>query len=450
MILGLNHVTIAVRNLDRSFLFYSEVLGFTPLMKHSRGAYFLAGNAWFCLDLDPQTRIEALPEYTHFAFSVSQENFQIASDRIITSGAAIWSENKSEGDSLYFLDPDGHKLEIHVGNWRSRLRSAYAKPWSQSLQLFDVHEKAFPRFTLEVQSNPLAITKLKSADLIPNWAQQSSFFSISRTPEELSIVCQQCHVPESIKSEKNWCALKVKGPLDFSLTGVLASLTQSLAEKGVSLFAISTLDTNYILVKSESLERAIAALEFEGHSVQRRSESHFVQKGLSTERLSLESITEGHAQELFELFADPELHTFVPFEPPTLEEQRKKCARWEKRKSPDGGELWLNWMARDLATKAPVGHFQAGVKKGGIASIGYVVAREFQNRGLATEALSAVFSYLKNDLNVQQVKAWSDTRNLASHKLAKKMGMIQVELIKNADFFKGSSSDEFVFAKELK
>lgn len=183
---------------------------------------------------------------------------------------------------------------------------------------------------------------------------------------------------------------------------------------------------------------------------ERNSVPIFSQPLLVTPRLNLEPIGEDHAQELWELFSDLKLHEFVPYEPLSLEKQRERCAKWAKRRSPDGAELWLNWLARDLKSNHPVGHFQAGVKNDGVASIGYVVARSFQNRGLATEALHAVFDYLKGPLAVRQVKAWSDTRNLASHRLAQKMGMTQVEVIKNADFFKGNTSDEFVFAKEFR
>ncbi len=178
-------------------------------------------------------------------------------------------------------------------------------------------------------------------------------------------------------------------------------------------------------------------------------EAIFSQPVLKTARLVLEPIDESHAAELCELFSDTNLHTFVPFVPLTLEQQRDRCAKWAKRKSPDGKELWLNWIARDLATKMPVGHFQAGVKEDRNASVGYVVAGKFQNQGLATEALKSIFDYLQKDLAVHEVKAWSDTRNLASHHVARKMGMTQIEIIKDADFFKGTTSDEFVFSRRL-
>lgn len=189
--------------------------------------------------------------------------------------------------------------------------------------------------------------------------------------------------------------------------------------------------------------------ERDRHHDSNQNEENFKQPFLKTKRLNLEPIDETHAIELCDFFQDNQLHTFVPFVPTNLEEQKARCTRWALRKSPDGKEIWLNWLTRDLETKLVVGHFQAGIKDDGIASIGYVVARKFQNRGMATEALKIIFEYLHRDLHVTEVKAWSDTRNLASHRLAEKMGMAQIDLVKNADFFKGSSSDEFVFSMRL-
>jgi [ribosomal protein S5]-alanine N-acetyltransferase len=169
---------------------------------------------------------------------------------------------------------------------------------------------------------------------------------------------------------------------------------------------------------------------------------------LETPRLALEVITEDHAAELCNLFSDPELHTFVPFVPPTLEEQRRRCARWAAGRSPDGHETWLNWIARCKSTGESVGHFQCGIKKDETASVGYVVARKFQNQGLAAEALQIIFQHLC-ERGVRVAKAWTDTRNKASHRVAEKLGMVQIEFIKDADHFKGSSSDEFVYSKLL-
>lgn len=179
------------------------------------------------------------------------------------------------------------------------------------------------------------------------------------------------------------------------------------------------------------------------------SQDAFVQSRLETARLVLEPIVESHAEEMWTLFNDPELHHYVPFEPLSLEKQKERCARWASRRSPDGAEIWLNWAGRDKASGLVVAHFQGGVKEPGSASIGYLVAKAYQRKGYAAEGLEAVFEYLRSELGVREVKAWSDTRNVASHQLARKLGMEQVEFIKDADFFKGQSSDEYVFARRL-
>ena len=99
----------------------------------------------------------------------------------------------------------------------------------------------------------------------PEWGSQGHFFSLTRTEEELSVVCLENLVPRGVKMEGGWRALKVEGPLDFSLTGVLASLTAVLAEKRISVFALSTYDTDYLLVKEKRLEEAIQSLREEGY-----------------------------------------------------------------------------------------------------------------------------------------------------------------------------------------
>jgi ribosomal-protein-alanine N-acetyltransferase len=171
---------------------------------------------------------------------------------------------------------------------------------------------------------------------------------------------------------------------------------------------------------------------------------------IQTPRLILEPVQETHASELCLLFSDAKLHEYVPSEIPTLQQQLERCRRWAKRISPDGKEIWLNWAAREISNQSVVGHFQAGIKEKNVASIGYTVNRNSQGKGFATEAMSSIIQFLRKNLAVQEVKAWSDTRNVASHCLAKKLGMTQIELIKNADFFKGQNSDEFVFSIEFK
>lgn len=135
MITGLNHLTLSVREVARSFDFYTRVLGCRPVARWPKGAYLLAGGLWVALVLDDRTRLGPLPEYSHSAFSVAPADFPVLAERIRAAGAVIWQANWTEGDSLYFLDPDGHKLEIHASDLAARLRSAHAHPW-EGLEFF--------------------------------------------------------------------------------------------------------------------------------------------------------------------------------------------------------------------------------------------------------------------------------------------------------------------------
>jgi catechol 2,3-dioxygenase-like lactoylglutathione lyase family enzyme len=126
-ITGLNHITLAVRELERSIFFYRDVLGFHLRARWSDGAYLEAGSLWLCLSSEPAARTAPYPDYTHIAFDVSENDLGALSERI-RGAAVIWKENRSEGPSVYFLDPDGHKLELHVGSLASRLAHYRTNP----------------------------------------------------------------------------------------------------------------------------------------------------------------------------------------------------------------------------------------------------------------------------------------------------------------------------------
>lgn len=114
--------------------------------------------------------------------------------------------------------------------------------------------------TLSLMPMRLAVCRLDVSSNIPEWGLQGTFFSITRTEEEVSVVCFEAKVPSEVKAEKGWRYFKVEGPLAFELTGILSALAQPLAEAKVSIFAISTFDTDYILVKEENLQRALEVL----------------------------------------------------------------------------------------------------------------------------------------------------------------------------------------------
>ncbi len=123
------------------------------------------------------------------------------------------------------------------------------------------------RLTLKVLDGDYVIYRFSPEESLPAEVLESSFLSITKTEEELSIVCDAVIFLEAEEAELGWSCLKVLGPLEFSLTGILAELSAVLAEARISLFAVSTYDTDYILVKSENLEMAIEALGAQGYDV---------------------------------------------------------------------------------------------------------------------------------------------------------------------------------------
>jgi catechol 2,3-dioxygenase-like lactoylglutathione lyase family enzyme len=124
---GLNHLTLAVHDVSRSVSFYTEVLGCKLRAVWAEGAYLEAGGLWLCLSYDPTARTSPHPDYTHIAFTVAEDEFSTLAARL-TASCPMWKDNRSEGASVYFLDPDGHKLEIHVGSLESRLDYYRAHP----------------------------------------------------------------------------------------------------------------------------------------------------------------------------------------------------------------------------------------------------------------------------------------------------------------------------------
>ena len=112
-----------------------------------------------------------------------------------------------------------------------------------------------------------AVCRWPPGETPPDSVQQGDFVSITRTPTELSVVCAFDAVPAAVVCEGPWRMLAVRGPLDFSLTGVMASLALPLAEAAISIFTVSTYDTDYLLVRAADLDRAVAALRRAGHRV---------------------------------------------------------------------------------------------------------------------------------------------------------------------------------------
>jgi hypothetical protein len=114
-----------------------------------------------------------------------------------------------------------------------------------------------------------AISRLASNAPLPDWATQGAFYSVTRTSDELAIVAEESFVPAGTQSETGWRVLKVQGPFELSEVGALASLAAPLAAAQVSMFVVSTFDTDYLLVTQEQLASAIAMFDRAGHSIHR-------------------------------------------------------------------------------------------------------------------------------------------------------------------------------------
>lgn len=132
---GLNHITLAVADVERSLAFYRDLLGLTVRAVWPEGAYLEAGSLWLCLSQDSEARTSPHPDYTHIAFSVSEADYCDLSRRLVAE-CVVWKDDKSEGKSTYFLDPDGHKLEIHIGSLETRL-AYYRRHPSKGVTVFD-------------------------------------------------------------------------------------------------------------------------------------------------------------------------------------------------------------------------------------------------------------------------------------------------------------------------
>lgn len=112
-----------------------------------------------------------------------------------------------------------------------------------------------------------AVCQIKDTENILNCFDEKDFFSITKTEDEISVVMLQDKISSDVKVEKDWRILKVEGTLDFSLIGILAKISGILAKNSISIFVISTFNTDYILVKEEKVEKAILVLSEEGYEI---------------------------------------------------------------------------------------------------------------------------------------------------------------------------------------
>ncbi len=125
------------------------------------------------------------------------------------------------------------------------------------------------KLNMKLLKEKYGVCRLDKKEHIPNWGVDGEFYSITKTEDELSIVCLEDNIPGKIQCEKEWRVLKIEGPLDFSLVGILAAISNLMAKNSISIFAISTYDTDYILVKEKDIDKAIMVLVNDRYEVTR-------------------------------------------------------------------------------------------------------------------------------------------------------------------------------------
>jgi len=123
--------------------------------------------------------------------------------------------------------------------------------------------------TLQLIPGEFAVCRLTRDEPLPGWADSPVFSSVTRTADELSVICPSTQVPAGVRAESDWRIFKFVGPFEFSAVGVLASVAVPLAQAGISQLSLATFDTDYMLVKVARLEEAVRTLEIAGHTVRR-------------------------------------------------------------------------------------------------------------------------------------------------------------------------------------
>jgi len=171
---------------------------------------------------------------------------------------------------------------------------------------------------------------------------------------------------------------------------------------------------------------------------------------LATARLVLEPLVVAHAKALYPLLQDERLYTYIPQEPPlSVEALAARYQRLATRRSPDGRQIWLNWVARLNTERDNVGMFQATIDSDQTALLAYMIFPPWQGQGYAHEGGARVLEHLVRDYGAPLVTAEIDTRNRASISLVESLGFVRVAERPAADFFKGAVSDEYRYEYRL-
>lgn len=167
---------------------------------------------------------------------------------------------------------------------------------------------------------------------------------------------------------------------------------------------------------------------------------------LTTERLRIEPLRSQHAGMVYESLQESQIYSYIPEDPPTKSDLQRRYDYLENACSPDGTELWLNWVVFLRDSQTPIGTLQASLPQNQPASFAYIVFPRHWRQGYAREMTDAMLHYLFDVHSLPSVYAEIDTRNIASIRLVESLGLSRVATTREADFFKGASSDEYKYA----
>lgn len=168
---------------------------------------------------------------------------------------------------------------------------------------------------------------------------------------------------------------------------------------------------------------------------------------LRIEGLELQPLTAAHAEMVYAALQDARIYTFIPQDPPdSLDALKRRYEALQVGASPDGAERWLNWVVFVLDDPVPVGTVQATVRPGETALIAYTIFPDYWKCGYGRRATRVVIDHVFSAFDIRSVTARIDTRNQRSIRLVEALGLVRTGVFKDADFFKGASSDEYEYA----
>lgn len=275
---------------------------------------------------------------------------------------------------------------------------------------------------LELLPFELTAVRLEASNDLPSWTASSRLTSLFRGSEELSIICESALVPEGLTTEAGWCALKLAGTQPFTLTGVLNSILTPLADAKVSILAVSTYDTDYVLIKKAALEEAEEALR-------ERFELRYARTGLplsrrlETERLRLRRFRLTDVKEVFAYASSEENTRFLSWSTHKSEEDTLRFLRMEEENALLGEQY--NWAIVEKESGRLVG--SAGLTRldaaRRCAELGYVLHRDVWGRGYATELSSALLRFGFQEAGLERIHAYCSRGNDASRRVLEKLGM---------------------------